>query len=250
MRIDTYFTVPEVDTGAITEATVVVIDVVRATTTIIEALANGAKAIYPTASTEEAVRIASSMGREDTLLCGERKGLKVEGFDLGNSPREFTPDVVGGMKLVMSTTNGTGALGVGQEGARLLPCAFTNLGAVANAVLGDEHLVIICAGRDDGFSLDDALCAGHLIQRIKGLGAESLDFNEAARAARALAQARKPTRRILGLAAGGAALVEIGLGPDLAICAQVDRHDIVAHMKDQAITVARKKDQASTRSEA
>ena len=70
------------------------IDVVRATTTIVEAMANGARAIYPTESTEEAVRLASSMGREDTLLCGERKGHKVEGFDLGNSPREFTADVV------------------------------------------------------------------------------------------------------------------------------------------------------------
>ena len=98
MRIDTYFTVPEVDTSALGEATVVVVDVVRATTTIVEALANGAKAIYPTESTEEAVRLASSMGREDTLLCGERKGLKIEGFDLGNSPREYTADVVGGKK--------------------------------------------------------------------------------------------------------------------------------------------------------
>lgn len=235
MRVETYFTVPEVDTGTFAGATVVVIDVVRATTTIIEALANGARAIYPTSSTEEAVRIASSMGREDTLLCGERKGLKVEGFDLGNSPREFTRAAVAGKKLVMSTTNGTSALRIAQEGARILPCAFTNLGAVARAVTEDQHLIIVCAGREDSFAIDDALCAGHLIQRIKARVAGSLDLNDAARAARALAQARKPTRRILALSAGGAALVEIGLGADLALCVDVDRHDIVAHMKDQAI---------------
>jgi len=240
MRIDTYFTVPEVDTGALADATVVVIDVVRATTTIIEALANGARGIYPTHSMEDAVRLAASLGREDTLLCGERKGRKVEGFDLGNSPREFTREAVNAKKLVMSTTNGSRALIVGQEGRRSLPCAFTNLNAVARAVAADDYLVIVCAGQDDSFSLDDALCAGHLIERVvaDADAEDAHEYNDAARAARALASARKPTRRFLGLSAGGAALIEIGLGDDLEICADVDRHDIVVLMRDQAITRA------------
>jgi len=235
MRIDTYFTVPEVDVPSIAEATVAVIDVVRATTTIIEALANGARTIYPTEATEDAVRLASSLGREDTLLCGERRGRKIEGFDLGNSPGEYTAETVDGKKLVMSTSNGTRALMVGQEGKRLLPAAFTNLAAVAREVGEDEHLVIICAGEDDRFSLDDALCAGHLIQRVVTNSDESHEFNDAARAARALASARAPTRQILSLAHGGVALAELGMAADLDICAEVDRHDIVAQMIDQAI---------------
>ncbi|MDA0328520.1 MAG: 2-phosphosulfolactate phosphatase [Gemmatimonadetes bacterium] len=235
MRIDTYFTLPEVDPASLTGATVVVIDVVRATTTIIEALANGARAIYPTASTEEAVRLASSMGREDTLLCGERRGHKVEGFDLGNSPREFTAEAVEGKKLVMSTTNGTKALGVGQEGGRVLPCAFTNLSAVAHAVRADEHIVVMCAGQEDRFSLDDALCAGHLIQLIVADDAEERAFNDSARAARTLAAARRPTRKFLSMTAGGAAVIRIDLADDLEICADVDRHDIVVVMSDQAL---------------
>jgi 2-phosphosulfolactate phosphatase len=238
MRIDTYFTVREVDAASLGDATVVVIDVVRATTTIIEALANGARAIYPTESAEDAVRLASSLGRDDTLLCGERKGLKVEGFDLGNSPGEFTPAVVADKKLVMSTTNGTRALGVAQEGARVLPCAFTNLGAVAAEIDGDEHVAVVCAGQDDSFSLDDALCAGHLIHRLLDEREEEPELNDASRAARALASARKPTRAFMSLAAAGAAIIEIGLGDDLDICCDVDRHDIVVHMKDQAITRA------------
>jgi 2-phosphosulfolactate phosphatase len=238
MRIDTFFTVPEVDLGALDGATVVVVDVVRATTTIIEALANGARAIYPTDSTEEAVRLGHSMGREDTLLCGERKGRKIEGFDLGNSPREFTRDVVEGKKLVMSTTNGTRALGVGQEGARVLPCAFTNLGAVADGIADEDHVVLLCAGQDDRFSLDDALCAGHLILRLLEGREEEPDFNDASRAARAIASARKPTRRFLGLTAGGAAILEIGLGDDLEICSDVDRHEILVEMREKAITRA------------
>ena len=89
------FNPTELDPALLGGAAVVVIDVVRATTTMVEALANGARAIYPTSSAEEAVKLASSLGREDTLLCGERKGVKVEGFHLGNSPSEFGPDVGG-----------------------------------------------------------------------------------------------------------------------------------------------------------
>ncbi len=236
MKIDTYFTVPEVDSQTLADASVVVIDVVRATTTIIEALANGARSIYPTVSTEEAVRLASSMGREDTLLCGERKGHKIEGFDLGNSPGEFTPEVVEGKRLVMTTTNGTRALNAGQDGRRLLPCAFTNLSAVARALVDDETVVVICAGKEDRFSLDDALCAGHLIQTLIAEVGEEPYLNDAARAVRALASARKPTRKFLSLSAGGSAITEAGLGDDLEICCHVDRHDIVASMADQAIT--------------
>ena len=239
MRIDTYFTVPEVDGASLAESAVVVIDVVRATTTIIEALANGARAIFPTESTEEAVRLASSLGREDSLLCGERKGEKIEGFDLGNSPAEFTREVVEDKKLVMSTTNGMRALGVAQEAARVLPCALTNLTAVATELASAELIAIVCAGQEDGFSLDDALCAGHLIQRIlEHREDEELELNDASRAVRALAQAREPTRRFLSLAAAGKAVIEIGLEDDLAICADLDRHDIVVEMHDQTITRA------------
>ena len=238
MRIDTFFTVREVDTASLADAAVVVIDVIRATTTIIEALANGARAIYPTESTEDAVRLASSLGREDTLLCGERRGLKVEGFDLGNSPREYTRDVVADKKLVLSTTNGTRALGVAAEGTRVLPCAFTNLGAVAAELAGEEHVVILCAGQADSFALDDALCAGYLTRRLVEASDEEPGLNDASRATRALASARKPTRPFMSKAAAGAAIIEIGLGDDLDICCDVDRHDIVVHMKDQAITRA------------
>jgi 2-phosphosulfolactate phosphatase len=238
MKIDAYFSAAEVDPAALAEATVVVIDVLRATTTVVEALANGARGIYPTGSTEEAVKLAHSLGRDDTLLCGERKGKKVEGFDLGNSPREFTRDAVEGKRLVMSTTNGTRAFIVGQDGARLLACAFTNLSAVAGAVASDPEVVVICAGQSDQFSLDDTLCAGHLIAKVLDGHDGEHELNDAALAARMLAGGRKPTRRFLQETWGGRALMEIGLGDDLDICSELDRHDIVAEMRDRAITRA------------
>jgi 2-phosphosulfolactate phosphatase len=238
MKIDAYFTTAEVDPADLPEAAVVVVDVLRATTSVVEALANGARGIYPTASTEEAVKLAHSLGRDDTLLCGERKGEKVEGFDLGNSPHEFTREAVEGKRLVMSTTNGTRAFVVAQDGARLLACAFTNLSAVASAVAAEAHLVVLCAGHSDRFSLDDALCAGHLIAKVVDAGAGEAELNDAARAAQMLAGSRKPTRRFLAETWGGQALTEIGLGDDLDICAQLDRHAIVAEMHDQAIIMA------------
>lgn len=236
MRIDTYFTTAEVDPQSLATSVVVVIDVIRATTTMTEALANGARAIYPTASTEDAVRLAQSFGREDTVLCGERKGVKIEGFDLGNSPREFTAEAVGGKRLVMSTTNGTRALVAGAEGERLLVCALTNLGAVAEALSGSEKVAILCAGKEDEFSIEDALCAGALVARIRDVADEPPALNDASRAALVLADSLHPDRAVLADSSAGGVLSEIGLADDLEICADVDRHDIVPEMKDQAIT--------------
>lgn len=237
MKIEAYFTASEVDAGALTDATVVVIDVVRCTTTIVEALANGARGIYPAVSTEDAVKLAQSLGRDDTLLCGERKGSKVEGFDLGNSPGEFTREAVEGKRLVMSTTNGTRAFSLGHESARVLACAFTNLSAIVQEVEAVEDLVVLCAGREGRFSMADALCAGHLIAQILEDSDQEHVLNDAALAARALAP-RKPSKRFLGGTVGGRTLIEIGLEADLEICADVDRHDLVAEMLDQAITLA------------
>ena len=236
MRIDTYLTVEELDPATLESATVVVVDVVRATTTLVEALANGARAIYATASTEEAVKLAQSLGRKDTLLCGERKGSKVPGFDLGNSPREFTRAAVGGKRLVMSTTNGTRALAKGQHSARLLTGAFTNLSAVARAVNGADRLVVLCAGREGRFTLDDALCAGYLVRKVQG--ERECVMNDASQAVAAWAGFREPTRKFLETTDGGRALVEIGLGEDLDVCAEIDRHDVVAEMRNQAFVRA------------
>ena len=130
MKIDVHFE-PAAPLPDLTGSTVVVIDVLRATSSVVEALVNGARGVYPAPSTEEAIKLASSLGREDTILCGEARGLKVEGFDLGNSPQEFSAETVAGKRLVMSTTNGTRALFLVEDAVRVLICSFTNLSAVA-----------------------------------------------------------------------------------------------------------------------
>lgn len=246
MTFDVYFTTPEADPAVIQESTVVVVDVVRATTSMVEALAHGARAIFPTASTEDAVKLAASLGREDTLLCGERKGVKIEGFDLGNSPWEFVPEVVADKRLVWTTTNGTAALAAVREAPRVLVGAFTNLTTVAETIRDEERIVVQCSGMGNRFAMDDALCAGHLIRRLLDWGERdglpvAPVLNDAARAALALARAVEPSDTFLASTAGGRTLSEIGLGDDLALCAQMDRHQSVPRLVDQALTLDRRR---------
>ncbi len=237
MRVDVYFAAAEVDPQSLAEKAVVVIDVLRATTTIVEALACGARSILPTTSAEGAVRLAASLGREDTLLCGERKGAQIEGFDLGNSPGEFTAEKVMGKRLVMTTTNGTVAFSRALDAERVLACALTNLGAVAEAVRNEATLAVLCAGRQGRFSLEDAVCAGHLLLRL-GAGPEGeAELNDAGRAVLSLAEVVEPNQAFLANTDGGNALAEIGLEGDLELCGQLDRHAIVPEMRDQALTV-------------
>lgn len=237
MTVDVFFSPSVVDEAAVDGRTAVVIDVIRATSSITEALANGARAIFPTVSTEEAVKLASSLGREDTLLCGERKGLKVEGFDLGNSPGEYSADVVEGKQLVITTTNGTRALAVCEGAERVLTCSFMNLSAVAEALDGVEALTIACSGRQNRFALDDALCAGMLVKALAERREVELEFNDAGRVVADLAETYTVDADFLRSTAAGKALMAIGLAEDLELCASVDRHPIVPEMKDRRIGI-------------
>jgi len=237
MKIDVFFSPAEVTEAPLEQRVAVVIDVIRATSTMIQALANGARGIFPTVSTEEAIKLASSLGREDTILCGERKGLKVEGFDLGNSPAEFTPKVVEGKQLVMSTTNGTRAF-LAVEGAdRVLPACFMNLSAVGKTLSEAEDLLIVCAGREGRFALDDALCAGNLIKKVVEAKEAEAVLNDAGRVALELASAYPVTADFLRSTAAGAALKTVGLDGDLELCASLDRYSSVPEMKERQISL-------------
>src|SRR5690606_9016889 len=139
------------------------------TSTIVEALANGARSVFPVASIEAAVRLAQNMGRDEVLLCGERRGLPIDGFDLGNSPREYTPDRVAGRSLIMTTTNGTPALLATTTAQETLVASFLNLSAVvARLAESGAPATVVCAGRERRFSLDDAVCAGAIVRALCG----------------------------------------------------------------------------------
>lgn len=245
MSTSVFFTPDQVEPPMVAERTAVVIDVIRATSTIVTALASGARAVHPTVSTEDALKLAASLGRDQSLLCGERKGLKVDGFDLGNSPAEYTPDVVDGMHLVMSTTNGTRAFHAASAADRVVAASFLNLDAAARAVADDDALVVVCAGKEGRFSLDDAVCAGYLLERIRVArgGAPddtqdgALDLDDAALACVTLAGHYGPDADFLASTAAGRALLDVGLGEDLETCADVDRYDLAPELQERMIRI-------------
>lgn len=240
MRLDVFLTPGEMVSGDLAERAVVVVDVLRATSTIVEALGSGAKTIFPVADIEEALRLANTLGREEVLLSGERKALPIPGFDLGNSPRDFTPEKVGGKTLVMSTTNGTTLMSAAGSAGRIVIGSFLNLSAVvADLAKGGAEPVLICAGREGKFGLEDAVFAGRVAAGVmEAVPGAEWELNDGARAALALVERFGDLEALFRQTAAGRQIIDAGLEDDLAFCAQVDRHDVVPVLHDRQITPA------------
>jgi len=239
MRIDVYFTPLGLNAGDLTGRAVVVVDVLRASTTVITALANGAKAVIPAATAEEAVRLASNLEKDGVVLAGERKSLKIEGFALGNSPREMTAAAVGGKTIVLATTNGTPALVATQGGDPVLvgaPANFKALVARARAALEQRgELVVMCAGRDKQFAAEDGYTAGRLIKAVKK-GIRKVGLNDGATAALAFTDAFATWTEALESSEAAHQLAEAGLAEDVRFAATPDRFTVVPNYADRRIT--------------
>jgi 2-phosphosulfolactate phosphatase len=211
-------------------ACAIVIDVLRATTTMATALESGAEAIQVFDDLDELFRISKRWPAERRLLAGERGGEKLDDFDLGNSPSECTPARVGGKRLFMSTTNGTRALERVQQVPILLTAALTNRAAVVRYLLREQpHTVwIVAAGWRGGFSLEDTICAGAIACALSVERDSDCAGDDESIAAMALFE-RWQTRlpQLLRYAHHGRGLAALGCGQDLDYCAHLDSVDIV-----------------------
>lgn len=150
---------------------VIVIDVLRAATTVATALANGARGVYPFGTVEETARRGAEMDRDSVRMAGERKMVRIPGFDFGNSPLEFTSAAIAGRSVLYTTTNGTAAL-VATHGARAcLFAGFVNVSATVRAVLHEltdgRDVTVICAGTERRAALEDIVCAGHIVRALR-----------------------------------------------------------------------------------
>jgi 2-phosphosulfolactate phosphatase len=216
----------------------VVFDVLRATSSMITALANSAGAILPVAEISEAVALRTR--DPQILLAGERDGLKIEanltgsiGFDLGNSPREFTPETVRGRKIAMTTTNGTRALRACLGADKILIASFLNLRATAEFLRAQQlkQLILVCSGTFEEAALEDVLCAGGLLQ---ALGKELEKYRTADSVSIARIIYEKTKGNILGAISnsrnGRRLLSRPELKEDVAWCAQRDIFNLVATM--------------------
>lgn len=238
MKLDVFLTPAEIGPADLAQRAAVVIDVLRASSTVVEALNAGAQAIYPAGSVEDALRLVNTFGRDDVLLCGERKCLPIEGFDLGNSPREFTAERVAGKTLVMSTTNGTQVMALTSGAARVYIGSFLNLTAVVNELVRSDHEpVLICAGRERHFALEDAVCAGEIAARLMERRPGEWTLNDGARAAVALARQYQASVALFRETAAGRILLDAGYEEDLAFCAQTDLRADLPTLHDRHITV-------------
>jgi 2-phosphosulfolactate phosphatase len=239
MKLDVYFTPLGLTAGDLAGRGVVVIDVLRATTTIVCALANGARAVVPAASSEDAVKMTANLERDGFLLAGERKYLAIPGFSLGNSPREMTADMVGGKTVYLTTTNGTPALVAAQGADPVLVGAAVNFSALADRardVLRNRgDLVIICAGREKQFALEDAYAAGRLVKAVKK-GTRKLVLNDSAHVALGLTQRYKHWLDAFTACEAGRQLEELALAEDVTFCAEADRFAIVPTYSERHIT--------------
>jgi 2-phosphosulfolactate phosphatase len=240
VRLDVFFGLGEITPAESSGRVVAVIDVLRASTTIAAALANGARAIIPFESYEEAALRAKSFGRAEVRLAGEQRMHRVPGFDLGNSPSEFTPEVVEGKTVLFVTTNGTPAL-VGITGARdIVVAAYVNFTAVTallrSALRGGTDVSILCAGHDRHYSLEDSACAGRYV-RLVTKALPDVRRNDAAHACAVIERRYKDDRaRVFADSTHGRALAEAGFAADLVTAAELDRYPVVPLYRDRQIT--------------
>ena len=227
------------DPDAFDGRAVLVVDVLRASTTIVTALQNGARAVIPVADKGEAGRLAASLDRDVSVLGGERGGEKLAGFALGNSPREYTAEAVGGKTVVLTTTNGTAALVRARSAARLAVGALVNA-AASEAFLRqalDDGLgaTVLCAGWEGRVALEDALCAGLFVDRLADHDAAG-PLDDGARIAHGLYRgARRDLARALFGADHTRRLVSLGAGDDVALCARLDAADVLPVYRDNQL---------------
>jgi 2-phosphosulfolactate phosphatase len=221
--------------------TVVVIDVLRASTTIVHALEAGAAEVIPCQEVNEARTVAAGLPRDSVILGGERRGLPIEGFDLGNSPEEYLRWRVAGKSVVFTTTNGTQAIFRARQAERILIGAFVNASAAVERLLGEEQIHLLCAGTRGQPSRDDVLLAGRFVDRI--LRQSSSEYRPNAQALRAReawlrafpqSDADDPQPQQLAEqlrdSAGGRNLMTIGRDADILAAAQIDRFRSVPEM--------------------
>jgi 2-phosphosulfolactate phosphatase len=242
MKIDVLLTPGGLSSGEVHGRAVFVIDILRATTTMCAALSRGAKAIIPVASTEEALKLAQTIGSADVLLAGEKDCARIPGFQLGNSPLEMTESAVRGKTIILTTSNGTKALLACQGASAVYPTAAVNLSIAKEkareALQADRHILIVCAGRGGAFSLDDAYCAGRLIVSILGDRRPRRGLNDAGIACLDLVRRYGDDwKRPLAYSLAGRELIRLGFRDDLREAARLDAHPVLPHFHERRVTL-------------
>ena len=243
MKLDVAFSPQTLSPADVQGRVVFVIDILRATTTMCAALHNGAKALIPVASTEEALRLAQTIGSTDVLLGGEQNCVRIPGFALGNSPLEMAEGVVRGKTIIVTTTNGTRALLAAQGAVAVYAVAAANLSVAGErareSLQKQRDVLIVCAGREGAFGLDDAYCAGRLAVAALGSHRPRKGLNDAAIAGLDLVRRygdnwTRPLRR----SGAGRELLRLGFERDVTEAGRLDAYPVLPHFHERRVTIA------------
>ena len=267
MKTINVYGLPELlDPESISGEAAVVIDVLRATTTTITAVANGVRTVVPVLEIEETKKLKSKIlagkdarfsypvAESDILLGGERRGNKIDGFDLGNSPSEYTTEKIGGKIVLFSTTNGTRAMHRVRFAESIYLASFLNAQAVAEKTASQDKLNIICAGTYGKITEEDMYLAGFLVEkilRITRLSSSDIELNvQAISALNMWSELFTPSIHLgleqltpmrLGKAlentSGGKNLRSIGLTDDIYLASQFDSIGIIVRLEPKKMIV-------------
>ncbi len=238
-EIDVYSSSISFSEQDVRDKTVVVIDVLRACSTIQTALENGANSIIPLAENDDAGRYTRYLDPGSVILCGEKEGKKVEGYKLGNSPLEFTSEEVSGKTILFKTSNGTRAITRSSGARRILIGSFLNISALVETLLSEDEgeILLICSGWNSRLSIEDMVCAGAITHKLCGhqLPYEATDgvkvayglFEKFGDDIPALIRECNHAKR----------LRELGNEEDIAYCSQVDLYSSVPALREGVISI-------------
>lgn len=236
MDAEVFLTYSNVSEDDVRNRTVVVIDVLRACSTIVTALDRGARAVMPVADMAEAGKIASNLDPDVYRLGGERNGKKIDGYDLGNSPLEYTGEAVENRDVILNTSNGTQALARATSAKHLVGACFLNAERVVDFVRSvDDEVTIVCAGRQNRLALEDTLCAGLLLDRLWDRERPEVVTDSAHTAFTLYETDRNDLRSALDGANHAERLVEQGFGDDLDYCFRVDTLPVLPYYAENRL---------------
>jgi 2-phosphosulfolactate phosphatase len=237
-KLDVFYSLHSFQEDELRDKTVVIIDVLRASSTIVSAFMNGAKAIIPVGDMGEASKIAQNVDSDNYLLCGEKDGEKIEGYDLGNSPLEYTREIVEGKNLIFNTTNGTKAIKKSLGSSTTYIASFLNVGAIVEELKTQENdVVLVCAGWKGRLAFEDMLLAGNIIYLLSE-GNLSNDSRDGAKVAFGLYDKYGDDIPTVIYQSNHAMRLKDIIGTsDIDYCCQVDITDMLPRLKEGMITL-------------
>lgn len=235
MNVDIIISADDINENKIKEKVIVVIDMFRATSVIVTALNNGCNEVIPYLTVEETIKSARQMKEEEYILGGERKAIKIDGFNLSNSPLEYTKENVKGKSVLMTTTNGTRTLTKSIGAKRVLIAAMINAKAVAKRLLEiNEDVVIINAGTNGNFSMDDYICSGYIINEMLKIN-DKLNLTDISKTANIIFETYPNIVDYVKEAAHYSVMKSLELDRDIDYCIQKSIIDIVPEYKNGKI---------------